>query len=111
MRLTKAREFQQVFAEGRRAYCKGFVVIFRANGLGHARLGLAISRKCARRAVKRNRLKRLVRESFRRARCGLPAVDIVVLCGKGTAEASNRRLFADLEQAWNQIMKLLCVAS
>ena len=44
-----------------------------------ARLGLAISKKNAKRAVDRNRIKRLIRESFRQNREKLPGIDLVVM--------------------------------
>ena len=86
-------------------------MLYRPNGLDQPRLGLAIAKKCARRAVDRNRLKRLARESFRRAYQRLPGVDIVVLCAQGAPRESNRRLFDVLERAWSHIGKSSCVES
>ena len=86
-------------------------MLYRPNGLNGARLGLAIAKKCARRAVDRNRLKRLVRESFRAHVQSLPGVDIVVLCARGAPALSNQRLFELLERAWAIIGHPPCVAS
>ncbi|SDX46735.1 ribonuclease P protein component [Allochromatium warmingii] len=87
------------------------MVLYRPNDLDRPRLGLAIAKKCARRAVERNRLKRLARESFRRAYYRLPAVDIVVLCAQGAPQESNQRLFDVLERAWAHIGTSSCVES
>lgn len=73
------------------------------NATGGARLGLAIGARAARSAVCRNRLKRLIRESFRMHRRELPAVDIVVIARAAAAEASNRELFASLARLWHEI--------
>lgn len=70
-----------------------------------ARLGLAISKKVARRAVDRNRIKRLIRESFRSIRCQLPPNDIVVLARSATSAADNDRLFASLAAHWRRLSK------
>ncbi|EXJ17140.1 ribonuclease P protein component [Imhoffiella purpurea] len=100
-----------MFAEPKRTGKSGFVVLYRYNELEQPRLGLAISKKCARRAVDRNRLKRIVRESFRIHRERLPGVDIVVLCSHGATSHPNRRLFQALEQAWASIRNTACAAS
>lgn len=68
---------------------------------GRARLGLIVGKRVVRRAVDRNRAKRLIRESFRQ-REGLPAMDIVVrVVGvRGVRRASRGRgAVARIEQA------------
>jgi ribonuclease P protein component len=110
-RLTGAPQFRRVFAEPVRTGKTGFIVLYRSNGLSDARLGLAIAKKCARRAVDRNRLKRLVRESFRAHAQSLPGIDIVVLCARGAPALSNQRLFDSLERAWATIGHEPCVES
>ncbi len=67
------------------------------------RLGFAISKKQARLAVSRNRLRRLVRESFRTHATQLPAVDLVVLARAGTQTASNRDIMASLDKHWTRL--------
>jgi ribonuclease P protein component len=53
-------------------------VYLRANGLSQARLGIIASTRAARRAVDRNRFKRMAREAFRQARLRLGGVDVVI---------------------------------
>lgn len=50
----------------------------RPNGLAAARLGIIASTRAARRAVDRNRFKRMVREAFRQTRHGFGGMDVVV---------------------------------
>ncbi|MCI0651292.1 MAG: ribonuclease P protein component [Planctomycetes bacterium] len=64
-RLKKRDEFRRVFGGGRRATCPGFQITALANDLGYARLGLAVGRGVGN-SVVRNRVKRRVREVFRR---------------------------------------------
>ncbi|HXE67081.1 MAG TPA: ribonuclease P protein component [Rhodanobacteraceae bacterium] len=73
---------------------------------GNARLGLAVSRKVSKRAVERNRIKRVVRESFRAEREGLPALDILVIPRASAAGIPNPVLFADLGLAWCKLKTL-----
>ena len=77
-RLTRPGEFRAVFRGGQRAQTGALRARLRANGLEHGRLGLAISRKAARTAVVRNRVRRQVRESFRLHQRRLAGLDVVV---------------------------------
>ena len=74
--------------------------------IGQARVGLAVSRKVSKRAVARNRIKRLVRESFRQQRLNLPAWDVLVIARTSAAEASNEALREDLAGAWLRLAAL-----
>jgi ribonuclease P protein component len=69
-----------------------------------ARLGLAISKQVSRRAVERNRLKRLVRESFRRVRHRLPAVDLVVMARAQAAGMDGAQLLAEIDELWGKLL-------
>jgi len=69
------------------------------------RLGLVISRKAAGSAVERNRIKRLVRESFRHRQAELRSLDIVFIGRAGIAGQSNGDLARLLEKIWERLME------
>jgi ribonuclease P protein component len=79
-RLTKTDEFSSVF--GFRKAIRGQWLMLhyqpRSPGLPGARLGLVVGKKLLRRAVDRNRVKRRLRETFRRQRQGIPVCDLIV---------------------------------
>lgn len=77
----------------------------RTSDRGEARLGLAIAKKQVRRAVDRNRIKRIVRESFRHHQQQLASVDYVVMARRDTAAASNAELFVSLQHHWKRLIK------
>ncbi|KJV36605.1 ribonuclease P [Luteibacter yeojuensis] len=79
---------------------------FGNNSAGTARLGLAISKRCSKRAVDRNRIKRLAREAFRRARPELPHVDILVMARDCAVEAPGDALLAELDALLRRIRPL-----
>lgn len=111
-RLLRPAEFRAVFAQALSSRDACFTILARHDLDSPGRLGLAIAKKCARRAVDRNRLKRIVRESFRRHRSLLYHLDCVALCRAGTAALPNARLFASLEAHWQRLIRQRpCVGS
>jgi len=79
-----------------------FTVLARSNGHDYPRLGLAIGRKRIRRAVDRNKIKRLIRESFRQQREPLRGLDVVVMA-RCNGQAENRMIFCSLDKHWEQL--------
>ena len=77
-RLRKSREFREVYRQGVRVRRGAFTLHVRPNELGYDRLGMAVSRKVGP-AVTRNRVKRRLRDIFRRSkRMEEPGRDLVV---------------------------------
>jgi len=109
-RLKKAEEFQRVFKRPERSADRFFTVLAIPNGKRQPRLGLAISKKTVRRAIDRNRVKRLVRESFRQHQQVIGGWDIVVMSRRAAAEADNEQLRRSLEVHWNNLARR-CVDS
>jgi ribonuclease P protein component len=104
--LLSGGDFQQVFKHTEcRSVDQRLTVLARQNKLNHARLGLAISKRIIKTAVGRNRVKRLVRESFRHHQQLLMGLDIVVMSRNGAAQASNPELLAALQTHWQRVAK------
>lgn len=79
-RLLVPADFQAVFNQPIKKVHSEHLLAFVATGAGStARLGLAITKKKLKRAVDRNRIKRLIRESFRHNYADINLVDIVVI--------------------------------
>jgi ribonuclease P protein component len=105
-RLKSAADFQFVFERPASSRGPYFRVLSRPNGRDHCRLGMAVSRKVCKHAAGRNRLKRVIRESFRASRRELDrrgGHDIVVLPSAAAASICNRALFESLEEHWQTI--------
>ena len=75
------------------------------NNLGMARLGLAVSRKNVKHAIKRNRIKRIIRESFRKNQTLFEGMDIVVTVQRQATAAGSKILNESLSNHWQQIAR------
>ncbi len=64
---------------------------------------MAVSTRAAGNSVNRNRLRRLIRESFRMHREQMPAVDVLVTARSASAAAANRAVFESLARFWQAI--------
>lgn len=62
--VRKGWEFERIYSQGKRLHGKGFTLICCAGKKGGSRIGISVHGKI-RGAVKRNRIKRIIRESFR----------------------------------------------
>ena len=64
---------------------------------------MAVAVRTVGNAVRRNMVRRIIRESFRMQQHDLPAVDVVVSARARTRDAPNAELFASLTRLWGQV--------
>lgn len=101
-RLVTKRDYNLVFKSANKTVTTDFIVLHKKNGLSQARLGLAISKKVLPKAVQRNRIKRILRESFR-TRNKLPPIDLVFLAKHNIASQDNSSIFKGLTILWDKL--------
>jgi ribonuclease P protein component len=122
-RLLHPSDFSRVFRRPAVSSDRYFKVLARYNSGRRSRLGMAVSRQVDKRAAVRNRIKRVVRESFRRyvaerlrdAQGSLQgeesghiaAVDLIVLPRRPCATISNEELFRSLALHWSRLEQRL----
>jgi len=98
-RLRRREEFLALQRNGRRRPGRRFVVITALRRDGGARLGITVSRQVGG-AVVRNRVKRLVREFFRRCKHDIvPPRDIIVIARPDAATATAADVARELTEA------------
>ncbi len=102
MRITKAIEYARIFKQGTHSHGKFWQIISIPSENKNSSLGLAISKKIHKRAVDRNLLKRLARETFRLNQDNLKGVDLVVMT-KNYTKADNHMLTADLQSLFYKV--------
>jgi len=107
-RLLRPAEYKRVFKQPVRSGDNCFRILAQPNSVSRHRLGMAVSRKVCPRAVGRNRIKRLVRESFRMKMGGHEteqALDFVVLPTVQAVTQSNTLLDESLSTHWQKLIK------
>lgn len=97
-RIRKRREFVEIQGRGRKVHTDSFIVFVVSRDDGPARLGVTVSRKVGS-AVERNRVKRLVREAFRRHKAFFPrASDVVFVAKRGAVSANQEQVNREIER-------------
>lgn len=105
-RLLRPGDYGKVFDNVQvRVPHRHFLLLATPNELGHARVGLVFSKKNLKLAVQRNRVKRLVRETFRQQQQDLPSLDIIVLGRQGLANIENPELRSILDELWRRLKR------
>ncbi|MBN2497697.1 MAG: ribonuclease P protein component [Deltaproteobacteria bacterium] len=95
----RRHEFLRVQGRGSKIRTRSLLVLHLKNKLGNTRLGIAVSRKYGG-SVARNRIKRLIREVFRKNRWLFPAsADVVVIPKRVRHPVSYQILLDELAQA------------
>ncbi|MDW8245773.1 MAG: ribonuclease P protein component [Sandaracinaceae bacterium] len=100
-RIRKKKEFERVQSEGVRIHTPRFVIwVMKRGDDASSRLGVSVSRKVGS-AVRRNRVKRVVREVFRRERARFPCgCDIVFVARPNACPITFQDLLSELIEHW-----------
>jgi len=102
-RILKRREFIALAKSGRRIQNEHFIAIFAPNQLGRSRIGITVTKKVGP-AVKRNRIKRIVREYFRLNRHNLAGNwDINLIAKRQIVDFSAEQAYRSLETIFERI--------
>jgi len=94
-RLTKRSEFLTLSRKGKRLHTSHFIVLIKGNDVGQSRLGITVTTRVGN-AVVRNRIKRLVREFFRRHKEMIQTNDLVVIAKQSAAQISLQEVTGEL---------------
>lgn len=99
--LAKTKEFRKAYKEGV-AFRRGALVIYKLRtGRERNRIGFVVAARLVKRANKRNRIKRLLREAYRTSKNQIKTgFDLIIAVkkdlGTGFTSAESKRLFLDL---------------
>lgn len=93
-RIRKKSDFSFLYKNGCRCRGRYLNFVYLSNDLSHSRLGVVASRKVGN-AIERNRVKRRLRDFYRRNKGLLKeAMDVVIIARPGSADLSGSDLRA-----------------
>lgn len=102
-RVRKRKDFLRIQSRGRKTRAFNLLVVTVARSDLNVRLGITVTTKIDKRSARRNRLKRKIRETFRRDRCYfLAGVDVVVIALEGSTELEFEEVKRQLRFAWRK---------
>ena len=101
-RIRKKREYSTIYQQGVRNDSRNFIIITCRNQSGLSRLGITVSKKVGN-AVRRNRIKRLLREFFRLHKTQFsPSQDIVIIAKKDIPILTYQDVCKELESLFTK---------
>jgi|TARA_B110000238_G_scaffold200549_2_gene251082 ribonuclease P protein component len=103
LRLLTPTHFEYVFSNAIPSVSPQVTILARFNNSNNPRLGITLAKKRVKYAHERNRLKRVIRESFRLERHSFPNIDIVVVGKSGLDKMTNQELFSLLSKLWKKL--------
>ena len=103
-RLLTAADYRQVFKDTAvRAGRAELLMLARPGEQPFHRLGLAVAKKHVPHAVKRNLIKRIAREQFRRLSNSQAPLDIVILSRPGARDADRHQLARTMGRLFHRL--------
>jgi ribonuclease P protein component len=102
-RLKNSAQIQKILACAKKYRYPNLSVFIASNILKYPRLAIIISRKNVAKAVERNRIKRLIRESFRLNQDKITSNDIIVFGYRGINALTNFELQQCLIKIWQKL--------
>lgn len=104
-KLTNKHQFKRTFDNRKRISDKYYSLYFIHNNLEFPRIGVITSKKNARFAVARNKIRRQAREAFRLEQSSLPHVDMVFVAHRSAANAAKSELRLCLKKLFTKLQR------
>ncbi|VAX76195.1 ribonuclease P protein component [Buchnera aphidicola] len=105
LRLFTCASLNSIYNKKYLINTKEFTVLLYSRGLNFPRLGVSISKKNIKKSHNRNRIKRLIKESFRLFQHDLICMDFFFILKKNIHKLNNKIIFCLLQNFWYLVNK------
>lgn len=102
-RLKTSIDFKQVFDQPKKTVGKNLLILWKPGHGSCARMGVIAGKRVSKLAVSRNRIRRIIRDSFRLTKDQLGLLDIIVIAKQSCAELSNTELRHETDILWKKL--------
>ena len=103
-RLLGPSQFGAVFQKADYKLSTATLLILCSKSTTPSRLGIVVAKKIVKSAVQRNRLKRVIRESFRLRQEDFGTIDLVILVRQGLDKINNHELFVQINGLFDELI-------
>jgi ribonuclease P protein component len=105
-RLVTQTEYKSLFNKAQKVSHRFLTILYKKNNNLYGRLGLIVGKRIAKKAVSRNQIKRVIRESFRSQQDKLSGIDIIVIARQQCDKLSKQKLREGIDQLWERLLTL-----
>ena len=104
--LKDTKSFQKIIKEGRKSFSPHFIlyILERTDDKSKARLGIVVPKKTVSLAVKRNRIKRVIREIWRTQVNTTTNKDYLLITRKDVFSKTYKEIFKELDDKFDKFL-------
>ncbi|WWO97162.1 MAG: ribonuclease P protein component [Candidatus Dasytiphilus stammeri] len=104
LRLNNSKKFREIFQINQSLSMREITLFYQKNFLEYPRIGICISKKVIKKAHERNRVKRIIRESFRLHQHYIKNIDFIIIIKQNFINKNNHYIIKILKILWNNCL-------
>lgn len=102
-KIKTSRDFRSILAQGSKIHSENLILYARPNSLGFPRLGISVGKKASPSSVRRNRMKRVLREVFRKNKPVFSSNDVVFVVKKDVSGKKFSEIRSEIRRLANRV--------